>query len=62
MRGFTVNIFGNLLLILACLFRSLEENFFRKSLAVSKRSDRFQPGKVPEIIEHVSYSIKYWKI
>ena len=47
----------NKLGILACnrFFRGI---YFRKLLTESERSDRFYPGKILKIIEHVSYSIR----
>ena len=47
---------------LSTFLRFLERTFFRKSLVQSKRSDRFQPGKILKIIEHVSCSVRYCKI
>ena len=34
----------------------------RRFFAKSERSDRFLAGKILKIIEHVSYSIRYFKI
>ena len=49
---------GSLLVILACFVRFLEGNTFRKSFTKSEQSDRFQPGKILKIIEHVGYSFR----
>ena len=37
-------------------------DFLRKSRAKSERIDRFRPGKILTLIEHVSYPIRYCKI
>ena len=52
----------SLLVILTCFYRFLEGTFSRKSLVKSERSHRFKPGEILQIIEHVSFSIRFCKI
>ena len=54
---------GCLLVILARFLRFLKGIHYRKSHTESERSDRFWPEeKFLNIIEHVSYSMRYCKI
>ena len=54
-----VNKFGKLACNFSTFLRILEGNLLRKSLTGSERSDRFKPGKILKITEHVSYSIRH---
>ena len=53
---------GRLLVILRGFFKFLEGNLFTEFYTESVRSDRFQPRKILNIVEHASYSIRYCKI
>ena len=52
-----VKILGKIACDFSMVFKCLEENFFRKSFALSKRSNRFHQEKIRRIIEHVNYSV-----
>ena len=57
-----VNTLGTFVCNFSMFLRFLKEALFRKLLTESERRDRFYSGKFLNIIEHVSYSIKYCKI
>ena len=57
-----VNTVGIFAYNFSTFLRFLEGILFRKLLTESERSDRFWPEKLLQIIEHVSYLIRYCRI
>ena len=55
------NILGKLADDFSMLYKASQNDHFSKSLAKSEARDQNQSGKIPKIIEHVSYSIRYRK-